>query len=211
MILDKKMTTVAYRCPGCGQTVKSMIGAFSLMGDLLRLKCPCGDSSMTVERRRSDGKIRITIPCFLCPRPHIYTVSENIFYGRDVFAYPCSYTGVDIGFSGSESNVEDALRESDLALEEMLGDASFEDVTSGGGSDVFDDPQILDIVLFVIRDLADEGKIHCACGGEGEYEASVTGDSVVVTCKRCGRSREIPAGSTLEANAFLHCDEIELT
>ena len=78
MILENKQTSVAYRCPSCGKTVKSMIGAFSLSGDLLRLKCPCGESDMTIERRR-DKKIRLTIPCFLCPRPHVYTVSESIF------------------------------------------------------------------------------------------------------------------------------------
>lgn len=210
MILENKMTTVAYRCPSCGQTVKSMIGAFTLGGDLLRLKCPCGASSMTVERCR-DKKIRLTIPCFLCPRPHVYTVSDSIFFGRDVFAYPCSYTGVDVGFSGGADNVDEALKESDLALEEMLGDSAFEDVSCAKEDNVFDDPQILDIVLYVIGDLAEEGKIHCGCEDRGEYEVSVGADSVTVKCKKCGRSVEIPAGSTLAANAFLHTDEITLS
>ena len=31
------------------------------------------------------------------------------------------------------------------------------------------------------------------------------------TCKKCGKTADIPAGSTLAANAFLHCDEITLT
>ncbi len=210
MILDKKMTVVAYRCPSCGQTLKSMIGAFTLSGDLLRLKCPCGGSEMLIERK-PEKKIRMTIPCFLCPRPHVYTVSENIFYGRDVFAYPCSYTGVDIGFSGALENVEKAIDESDEALGEMLGDADFEDISSSGGSDVFDDPQILDIVLYVVGDLAEEGKIHCGCDGKGDYEVGVDGDYVVVKCKKCGRSVKVSAGSTLAANAFLHTDELTLT
>ncbi len=209
MILDKKQTSVAYRCPSCGQTVKSMIGAFSLSGDMLRLKCPCGGSDMTIERRR-DKKIRLTIPCFLCPRPHVYTVSENIFYGREAFAYPCSYTGVDIGFSGDAENVEKAVEESDLALEDMLGDAEFEDVSVAQGEKVFDDPQILDIILFVVGDLAEEGKIHCGCEGRGDYEVGVEGADVTIKCKKCGRSVAIPAGSTLAANAFLHTDEITL-
>lgn len=204
------MTSVAYRCPSCGQTVKSMVGAFTLNADMLRLKCPCGGSEMTMEYKK-DKKIRLTIPCFLCPRPHIYTVSENIFFGKDVFAFPCSYTGVDIGFSGSLENVENAVKESDLALEEILGDASFEDVTSGERSDVFDDPQILDIVLYVVEDLAEEGKIHCGCVDGGDYEVAVKDDDVIVRCRKCGREVAIPAGSTLAANAFLHCDEINLT
>jgi len=210
MILDNKITAVAYRCPSCGQTVKGMAGAFTLVGDMMKLKCPCGGSDMTIERKK-ESKVRLTIPCFLCPRPHVYTVSDNIFFGRDVFAYPCSYTGVDIGFSGSLENVESAVKESDLALEEMLGDATFEDVSCADDKKVFDDPQILDIVLYVIGDLAEEGKIHCGCDGRGEYEVSVSGDAVRVRCKKCGRQVEIPAGSTLAANAFLHTDEINLT
>lgn len=211
MILDQKTTTVAYRCPACGSTAKSMIGAFTLSGDMMKLKCPCGESEMIIENKK-DGKVRLTVPCFLCPKPHIYTVSKNIFFGRDIFAFPCSYTGVDIGFVGSAENVENAVRESDLVLEELLGDASFEDLSSGGASPGFDDPMILDIVLYVVGDLAEEGKIHCGCEpGSGEYEVSVSDESVSVTCKKCHRSVEIPAGSTIAANAFLHCDEITLS
>lgn len=211
MILDQKMTTVAYRCPACGTCVKSVMGAFILGGDMIRLKCPCGESVMTVEHKR-DGKIRLSVPCFLCPSPHVYTVSENIFYTKELFSFPCSYTGVDIGFVGTAENVENAIKESDLLLAEMLGEADFDDVSCGKKESVFDDPQILDIILFVIGDLAEEGKIYCGCpSGQGEYEVSVTDDSVIVTCKSCNRSVEIPAGSTLSANAFLHCDELTLS
>ncbi len=187
-----------------------MIGVFSLNADMLKLKCPCGESEMILEKKK-DRKIRLTVPCFLCPRPHVYTVPESIFFGRDVFAYPCSYTGIDIAFSGSDENVDAAVNEADLALEEILGDAEFVDLSSGKGSDIFDDPQILDIVLYVIGDLAEEGKIFCGCEGKGDYEVSVSGDNVIVTCKKCGKTAEISAGSTLAANAFLHCDEIHLT
>ena len=210
MILDKKMTAVSYRCPSCGQTVKSMIGAFTLSADMMKLKCPCGGSSMTIERKK-EGKIRLTVPCFLCPSPHIYTVSESLFFGREIFAYPCSYTGVDIAFSGKLEEVERAVEESDLILEDMLGDASFDDVSCGSGEKIFDDPQILDIVLYVVQDLADEGKIHCGCGDGGDYEVALSEDSVQVRCKKCGKHADIPTGSTIAANAFLHCDEITLT
>ena len=164
---------------------------------------------MRIEKKK-DKKIRLTVPCFLCPRPHIYTVSENVFYGRDIFAYPCSYTGVDIGFSGELEKVEAAIKESDLMLEEVLGDTSFEDVSCASKESVFDDPQILDIILFVVGDLAEEGKIHCGCEGRGDYEVGVDGENVTIKCKKCGRSVAIPAGSTLAANAFLHTDEITL-
>ncbi len=210
MILDQKMTCVAYRCPACGSTVKSVVGAFALNADMIKLKCPCGESEAVIEMKR-DGKIRLTVPCFLCPRPHIYTVSDKIFFGRDVFAFPCSLTGVDICFSGSKESVQKAVDESDKALAELLGESSFEDVSCAKKDSVFDDPQIMDIVLFVIGDLAEEGKIHCACEEKGEYEVSVSDDSVILNCKKCGRKAEIDASNTIAANAFLHCDELTLT
>ena len=36
MILNPKETTIAYRCPGCGQGVKSIVGVFSLTGDKMK-------------------------------------------------------------------------------------------------------------------------------------------------------------------------------
>lgn len=209
MILDKKTTTVAYRCPACGTTVKSIVGAFALNAELLRLKCPCGGSDMTIEGKNG-GTVRLTIPCFLCPRPHVYTVSEKIFFGRDLFAFPCSYTNVDIGFVGNASEVDRAIEESDRVLAELFDDADFEDISCHNGEPVFDDPQILDMVLFVIDELADEGEISCGCEDEGDHEVSVTDDSVIVKCKKCGKRAVIPIGSSLEANAFLHADHITL-
>ena len=48
MVLDFKQTTVAYRCPHCGAGVMSAVGLFSLNADMVKLKCTCGKSEMTV-------------------------------------------------------------------------------------------------------------------------------------------------------------------
>ena len=209
MILEHKKTTVAYRCPSCGAVVKSMVGVFALKADMMRLKCPCGESDMTIEYKR-EGKIKLTVPCFLCPRPHVFTVSENIFFSKELFALPCGNTGIDIAFLGEDKEVNVAVDDSDRMLAELFDEVDFEDVSCHNKENVFDDPQILDIILYVIGDLAEEGKIHCDCNGDGEYEVAMGEDTVIVKCKKCGKSAEIPAGSTIAANAFLHADEINL-
>ena len=45
------------------------------------------------------------------------------------------------------------------------------------------DPQVLEIVLFVVRDLDEEGKIKCRCGEgeEREYDAEILPEGVRVT------------------------------
>ena len=131
MILDLKKTTVAYRCPQCGAVTTSIVGVFSLNGKLFKLKCSCGGSHMTVEKQ-NDGHITLTVPCVACPRPHIYNLTENVFFSSDVFVIPCSLCGVDICFLGKEEEVAKAVDYSNKELLTMLGDASIEGLKNKG-------------------------------------------------------------------------------
>ena len=87
MILDAKNTSVAYRCPHCGAGVVSVVGVFSLTGDMMKLKCSCGKSEMVLSRQ--DDRISLQVPCVLCPKPHSFTVSQNVFFSNDLFRLPC--------------------------------------------------------------------------------------------------------------------------
>ena len=75
------------------------------------------------------------------------------------------------------------------------------------------DPQILEIVMFVIHDLDAEGKIFCRCDPEDdgrEYDAEIREDGILVSCRKCGASRLIPTDSRLGAHAFLNADALYL-
>ena len=48
MVLDKKQTTVAYRCNKCGAGVMGMIDIFTLSAPMIKLKCDCGGSEMRI-------------------------------------------------------------------------------------------------------------------------------------------------------------------
>ena len=76
MILSTKNTTIAYRCPSCGEAIKSVVGVFSLSGDLIRLKCHCHESELKISYT-SDGKIRLSVPCFACGNDHEFIVSKE--------------------------------------------------------------------------------------------------------------------------------------
>ena len=89
MILNQKQTTIAYRCPHCGATVISLVGVFALTADMLRMKCPCGESELSVVYTK-DKKIRLTVPCFLCPTPHNFMVSASLFFSSDILLFPCA-------------------------------------------------------------------------------------------------------------------------
>ena len=84
MVLNSKQTTVAYRCPHCGAGVMSIVDPFALSADMVKLKCDCGKSEMSVVYS-NDGKVRLTVPCIFCPNPHSFVVNSSVFFGKELF------------------------------------------------------------------------------------------------------------------------------
>ena len=210
MVLKDKQTIVAYRCPHCGTGVLSAVSAFSFGGDMLKLKCECGQSEMTVVNSK-DGKLRLTVPCLFCPTPHNFTVNSTMFFGKDLFVIPCPYTNVNICFLGELSEVRRELDRTELELLDMIGEENLAKLSASENEDILTDPQIFDIILFVIRELDAENKIFCRCEpGTGDYEVEIVDDGIRITCKNCAATQLIPTDSLLGAHAFLHCDSLHL-
>ena len=179
MVLETKKATVAYRCPHCGCGVISVVDIFSLSADMIKLKCSCGQSELEVINR-PDGKVRLKVPCMLCSSGHMYTVSKNLFFGRDLFVLPCPCSDINICFMGDENKVKAELARTELELLQILEDNGIDSFAAlHGEPGMLTDPQILEIVLFVIRDLDAEGKIYCRCrpapGSENTAEGGAEG------------------------------------
>lgn len=212
MVLEPKQTTVAYRCPSCGAGVMSAVGLFNLNADMVKLKCDCGGSEMTVVMG-SDKKVRFTVPCILCPNPHSFTVSSSIFFNKDLFVLPCPYSDINIAMMGEVNHVKAELSRTELELLDLLEKSGLSDFNSlHGDEQELSDPQVFDIIKYVITELDEEGKIYCRCGKdeEKEYDAEVLPEAVKITCKKCGASKTIPTNSLIAANEFLNIDSLEL-
>ncbi len=212
MILNQKQTTLAYRCPHCGSAVTSLIGVFSLSADMIRMKCPCGGSDLSVVYTK-DKKVRLQIPCFLCPKPHTFTISSQLFFETDLMAFPCPYSGINIGFVGNKESVDQAFEDANRELESILGEKEFSSLSGSRQNrpDMFSDPQIMDIIMYVIHELNAEGEIRCKCPeGHGHYAVDILDEGVKISCEDCGASTLIPTDSIVSANAFLHCTHIDL-
>ena len=223
MILNEKHTTVAYRCPDCGSGVMSAVGLFALSADMIKLKCNCKKSELKIVYNR-DKTVRLTVPCLFCSTPHTFTVANDLFFSDELFTMACPYTDVNLCFTGEINRVKAELARTELELLDMLEEQGIHDFSAlHGGEEDLSDPQVRDIVLFVINDLDEEGKIFCRCepkkpSGENEaeaaeesrYDADVTADGIRVSCRCCGASRLIPTDSMLGAHAFLTCDALYL-
>lgn len=225
MILNEKRTTVAYRCPECGGGVLSAVGLFKLSADLVKLKCTCGKSELKIFYNRDDT-VRLQVPCMICANPHTFTIRTSVFFSDELFVLPCPYSDINICFTGEMNLVKAELARTELALMDLLEEHGLADFSAlHADEETLGDPQIRDIVMFVINDLDEEGKIYCRCHPEeatsplGEasatkadsrYDAEITKDGILVTCRECGASRLIPTDSSLSAHAFLNCDSLHL-
>lgn len=214
MVIEPKQTTLAYRCPHCGAGVMSAVGIFALGGDMLKLKCTCGKSELTAVLQK-DGKVRLTVPCILCATPHNYTLSSSVFFGKELFALPCPYTDFNVALTGAANAVKAELARTELALLDLLEESGIKslDPLHEEGEETLSDPQIREIVMFVVQDLDAEGKIFCKCAPEEngrQYDAEILEEGIRVSCRKCAASRLIPTDSRLGAHAFLNADALYL-
>jgi len=112
--------TFAFRCPECGSTTVGKLSVFDLAERNTDIQCAeCGGSVLTITRT-NDSKLRLSIPCFACPTPHIYTVSPAVIFSNDIFTLKCSYTGFEIFFTGTREKVFEALDESDALINALF-------------------------------------------------------------------------------------------
>lgn len=214
MILEPKSTTIAYRCPHCGSGVLSAVNPFNIRADMIKLKCECGKSEMTMIFKK-DGKVQLSVPCMLCPKPHNFSVSDNLFFSKDLFLLPCPYSDINICFMGESNKVKAELSKTELELLDMLEkngiEGGFEAIHKNDSEAILPDPQIYDIIMFVLHELEEEGEIHCRCeNGQGEYEAEILDYGIRVRCRVCGAERTLPTDSLMTANAFLNADSLYL-
>ena len=211
MVLEPRQTTVAYRCPQCGAGVMSVVNLFNLCADMIKLKCDCGGSEMTLVHTK-DQKVRFTVPCIFCPNPHHFTLSSHSFFEKEMFALPCPYSGMNVAVMGDTDRVKAELARSELELLELLEENNAESFSSLHKEQGFDDPQVLEIITYIVKELDAEGRINCLCESdeEGDYELEFLPDAVRISCKRCGASAILPTNSLIDAYEILGADSLEL-
>lgn len=216
MILDKKESTIAYRCPYCGDTVTSVVGIFSLSGDMIKLRCQCKQSELGITYT-PDKKMRLSVPCIACPRPHNYVIGQNTFFSREngVFKLPCSYSGIDICFIGRSEEVTEAVRKSNDEIVRMMEDAGLDDLSKIRDNEdvnIERDPQVEDIVRLAIAELDDEGLIKCKCQNNAisKFDFVLEPGRAVIFCTECGASASVEMHGITDAMAFLESDGITL-
>ena len=214
MILETKETTVAYRCPSCGTATYGFAGRFALHAGLVRLRCSCGGSALDLSPAR-EHKLRLRIPCLYCKRDHNYTVSETIFFDRDLFLLNCPYSGMDVGFIGRREQVDEQVKKSGEQLAGLLGQLGLSELSEiqpqpMDDEEILPDPTAYDCIRFLVRELEEEGRIDCRCHAGQGYDLRFVTGGIEVFCPQCGATRRFHVDSPSSAEGYLDADSILL-
>lgn len=89
---------------------------------------------------------------------------------------------------------------------EELSDLQPEDMDEG---EVLPDPAVYNLLKFLIKDLEEEGNLHCPCG-EGPYDIRFTDTGMQAFCERCGASYDFDVKTVTMAEEYLLIDSITL-
>ena len=214
MVADMPKTHIAYRCPECGTVIYGFVGKFALSANLCRIKCSCGHSALDINIT-NDGKIRISAPCVFCKQNHSFVVSQNIFFGRDLFLLNCPYANMDICFIGEKENTDRAIEKNENELVNLLKNLEAESLKDIQPIDmdeeeILPDPQIYDTIRFLIKDLEADGKIDCPCH-RGDYELRFVKDGIEVFCPDCAASHTFNTEAAAASEEYLNIDSLTLS
>lgn len=228
MILESKENAVTYRCPVCGGHVLSMMGVFKLSGDLIKLKCACGGSEMTITRQGSD-KIKLELPCLFCEDRHSYLIDRKQFFSQTAFSLTCRMTGLETCCIGDESAVRDYTEAQDEKLQAILRDCGYESLedylmrTAAArllpeeeeedeeDEVLIDEGEVIAAADFILSELSEEGRLHCGCEeGEGDYAYAYQDGVLQIFCRTCSAETEIAMRTGADLRALIEIDEIEL-
>ncbi len=220
MVIEQKQTHVAYHCPHCGMAVLGYVGEFALSADMLKIKCECGQSALTVTYT-NDKKVRLAVPCLFCENPHHFVVSQEVFFGKDIFLLGCPYMGMDVCFVGKPAPLQKALNESAKALNEFFeknglvlpaneeSEIPTEKEEREEDESILPDEQVYDIIRFLVKDLEADRAIDCPCG-TGPYETEILPGGIRVFCNECGAEYFFAVESVSQAEAFLNINSLTL-
>ena len=208
-----KRKQIAYRCPDCGVATVGFFGKIATVSDMLRLRCECEKSALTIQKQR-DGGIKLTTPCVYCKDEHAFVISDDISERSGTTKLPCPYSGMNILFLADSEDMERELEGSANELAAIMTALEADDISDIQPQDVDEaeaspDPAIYDIFNFLLRDLEADGAVKCPCDS-GKYDLRFTSDGMEIYCVHCGASHEFTARTQAMAEVYLTLSEIDL-
>lgn len=169
-------TTVALRCPSCGRLDFFALSRFSFKkGESVKIHCECGKCLLTIQHR-DRRNYYVQSECIMCDAKHSYIYRSKELWNEKGLSLVCDNTGIDVGFIGSRETVMQSIKRADRSIRTFSDELGYDRY--------YINPEVMNQVLEMLRNLSEEGLMSCSCGEE-QLEVEVYPDRVELYCTNC--------------------------
>jgi len=196
-------TVVAIRCSECGKIEYISVSLFSFSGsNSVALKCSCGHEIIKLTtKKRQDFWLQYI--CAMCEGRHMLKITKKqMWFSEMPLDLLCEETGIEVGYIGSKEQVKEKVKKQDQSLSEMADKLGF--------SDFFNNSSIMYEVLEHVYDIAEAGRLYCACGND-EVEVEVYPEYILLACEKCKATGKVMADNEEDLQSIRKAWELKLT
>jgi hypothetical protein len=174
-VLITTRTTLALRCPDCGQPGFFPLSRFELNSGKHKVICSCGTHLATITKT-GPKNFSLHVECPLCEARHQQTFKAFQLWGGGIQKVACELSGLEIALIGPKEQVRENIRLTDRPAKEMAEDLGYDKH--------FLNPEIMYQALDFLRELAEDGRLDCGCGA-GHIDVEAYPDRIELFCTEC--------------------------
>lgn len=183
MLIDASVT-IAYKCAFCGSFEFSNVSLFKLLFNKnCSFSCHCKKSLIAI-KREGENSYSFNIPCIGCGREHAYQLKRKKILSGRTQTISCPDTGMKICFIGRDEVVRRKIDNLEKEFDELMN--------TYGYDSYFRNTQVMFDTLNRLHDIAMSGNLYCKCGNSN-IDVALLSESVLLSCCKCGGTKEIPA------------------
>jgi ribosomal protein S27E len=200
-VLLDTVTTLAIRCPECGNLEFHNLSRFALSGGgKIQIKCSCGAFLLGIVRK-SPRSYWLQVPCVLCETKHLREISGARLWGKSAITLECHEAGLELGFLGRAEEVKTLAEDLDTDLESLVDQLGFDEY--------FNNSEVMHQVMQCVQDIADNGGLFCQCG-INRIEVDVFLDRLELHCTECDSINIVYAETEEDLRVIQQVETIEL-
>lgn len=194
-------TSIALRCPACGQVQIKYLSLFSFAGSrAARLECACGIPLVSLETR-DRRSFSVQVNCAICDAWHSFTLRRQEIWSGEVGEFLCEDTELEVAFIGPRQKVKSYLQSQERTVAEMAEDLGFRDY--------FLNSEVMYRILEYLYEIAGQGHLYCQCGNT-DIGVEIFPEHLELCCQECGARISVRAKNEDDLSVLQQVWEIRL-
>ena len=191
-MIELKHICIGARCPICGKNVIGFVNRFQFASGTEISCMHCG--SMVISIKKQTRENYMSLNCFACGEYHTYPISKKSFFLNGFYSLGCKKNEVDVLYSGSYEDVDNALYTLDEEIA-RLTDKYYQSLEKEYGACIIS-------ALRILEEKSRDKRIICICGSF-ELKLKLSSQGIEIICPECGGSEFIPMSADEDLNSLI--------